>query len=192
SCASSSWSYSGDLNRGCGHRCCHVGEKFEIQCGHGISLTMVMRIPEVRRIGQHHSWIAYIPERGMVATTGMRHGLPSARHHQRQGLEQSRLPPGILFKLKHQRSGCLVAHDREKVSPGRHRNGYTRRNLLRVGFTPGEPDTFQDNRTGQLTALGFQAGRERLTPQSILLLKTECHEPDGSDERLCAEARSHF
>ena len=34
------------------------------------------------------------------------------------------------------------------------------------------------------TALGFQAGRERLTPQSILLFETECHEPDRSRERL--------
>jgi hypothetical protein len=122
----------------------------------------------------------------------MRYSLPSARHHQRQGLEQSRLPPGILFKLKHQRPGCLVAHDSEKVSLGRHRNGYIRRSLLRAGFAPGKPDTFQDNRTGQLTALGFQTGRERLTPQSILLFKTECHDPDGSRERLRTEARSHF
>ncbi len=42
------------------------------------------------------------------------------------------------------------------------------------------------------TSFCFQTGRERLTPQSILLFEAECHEPDRSPERLRAEARRHF
>ena len=102
------------------------------------------------------------------------------------------MPLGLLFKLQHQRPGCLVAQNGEKISLGRHRNGHTRWDLLRASLAPGEPDTFQNNRTGQLTAFCFQAGRERLAPQPILLFKTECHEPDGSRERSRAKARSHF
>ena len=74
------------------------------------------------------------------------------------------MPLGLLFKLEHQRPGCLVAHNGEKVSLGRYRNGYIGWSLLRAGLAPGEPDTFQNNRTDQLTAFGFQAGGERLTP----------------------------
>jgi hypothetical protein len=102
------------------------------------------------------------------------------------------MPPGLLFKLSHQRSGCFVTHYGKKVSLGRHRNGHSWWDLLRAGFAPGESDTFQDDRTGQRTALGFQAGRERLTPQSILLFEAECHEPDRSPEGLRAEPHSHF
>jgi hypothetical protein len=74
------------------------------------------------------------------------------------------MPLGLLFKLEHQGPGCLVAHNGEKVSLGRHRNGYIGWNLLRADLAPDEPDTFQNNRTGQFTAFGFQTGRERLTP----------------------------
>jgi hypothetical protein len=102
------------------------------------------------------------------------------------------MPLGLLFKLDHQKPGCLVAHNGKKVSLGRHRDGHTGWDLLRAGLTPGESDTFQNDRAGQLTALGFQAGRELLTPQSILLFKTECHEPEGSRERSRTEARSHL
>src|SRR6266850_510983 len=102
------------------------------------------------------------------------------------------MPLGLLFKLEHQRPGCFVAHDGEKISLGRHHDGYIRRSLLCAGLAPGEPDTFQDNRTRQFTAFGFQAGHEGLTPEAILLLKTECHEPDWSRERSRTKARSHF
>ena len=109
------------------------------------------------------------------------------------------MPLGALFKLSHQRPGCLVAHNGKKVSLGWHRDGHTGRDLLRAGLAPGEPDTFQDDRTGQRAALGFQAGHERLTPQSILLFETECHEPDRPRERsarggakpLQGEPRAH-
>jgi hypothetical protein len=74
------------------------------------------------------------------------------------------MPLGLLFKLADQRSGCLVAYNSEKVSLGRHRNGHVWWGLLRAGFAPGEANTFQDNRTGQLAAFGLQAGREGLTP----------------------------
>jgi hypothetical protein len=102
------------------------------------------------------------------------------------------MQPSLLFELEHQRPGCLVADNGEKISLGRHSYRHTGRGLLCAGLTPGEPDTFQDNRTGQLMLFGFQTGHEGLTPQSILLFKTERHQPDRSRERLHAELRRYF
>src|SRR6185503_12433319 len=94
------------------------------------------------------------------------------------------MQPSLLFELEHQSPGCLVADNGEKISLGRHNYRHTGRGLLCAGLTPGEPDTFQDNRTGQLMLFGFQTGHEGLTPQSILLFKTERHQPAQSRYRL--------
>jgi hypothetical protein len=102
------------------------------------------------------------------------------------------MAPGLLFKLSDQRPGCFVAHNGKKVSLRWHRDRHTGWDLLRTGLASGEPDTFQNDRTGQLAAFGFQTGRERLTPQSILLFKTKCHKPNRSYERLGAEAGCHL
>src|SRR5262249_36155478 len=107
-----------------------------------------MGIPEICRIGQHHGGGAYIPERRMVTATGVGHSLSSARHHQGQRLELLRVQLGFLFKLVHQRSGCLVSNNGKKVSLGRYCKGYIWWGLLSAGLVLGIPDTFEDNRTG--------------------------------------------
>src|SRR6185436_20382397 len=44
------WPYSSDLDHGRGYCCHHSREKFEIECVHGISMTMVMGISKIRCI----------------------------------------------------------------------------------------------------------------------------------------------
>jgi hypothetical protein len=58
------------------------GDKVEIQRLKGVGWPMVMRITEVGRIREHDGREALLPERGVVAPSGVRELLSVARHDQ--------------------------------------------------------------------------------------------------------------
>ena len=90
---------------------------------------MVVGITEVCRIGEHDGGEPLLPERGVVAPSGVRELLSVARHDQWNNRE---------VRLHGLRDGAgqavrpLVADHGKKISGRGHGDGHTGRNFLRV------------------------------------------------------------
>src|SRR4051794_2100652 len=101
---------------------------------------MVMRIPEIGRIGQHYRGETLLPEGGMVTPSGIRQCFTVARHkqwHNGQVLRQ---------RFSHeprQDLGLLVPNHGEEIPDRGYGYRDTGWNPLRPFLVPGIADTFQ-------------------------------------------------
>jgi hypothetical protein len=90
------------LNRGHSNGVHDLTHKYEIQCLDRIGRLMVVRISEIRRVGQHDSWVAVMPEGSVVAAPGIRELFPIAGDNERDGLEIRNMLFCCRFKSSYQ------------------------------------------------------------------------------------------